>query len=70
VRAIEQKFEPLRDMPLLGAARNQLAPGLRVIFHSRYAIYYVARDEEVVIVRVIHGARDATALGEHGGFEE
>jgi toxin ParE1/3/4 len=55
-------------MPRLGASRDQLAPGLRVIFHGRYAIYYAPRDEELVIVRVIHGAREITALSGQGGF--
>ena len=57
-------------MPLLGTARDQLAPGLRVTFHRRYAIYYVPREDELVIVRVIHTARDAAALAEQGGFAE
>jgi toxin ParE1/3/4 len=70
VCAIGEKFAPLQDMPQLGAAREQLAAGLRVIFHGRYAIYYAPRENELVIVRVIHGARDAAALAEQGGFEE
>lgn len=57
-------------MPHSGAPRNQLAPGLRVLFHRAYAIYYTANAAEVVIVRVIHGARDAAALAERGGFTE
>jgi plasmid stabilization system protein ParE len=40
VTAIEEKFEPLRQMPLLGPLRDQLAPGLRVTFQAHYAIYY------------------------------
>lgn len=55
-------------MPGSGAPRDQLARGLRVLFHRAYAIYYLAGAAEVVIVRVIHGARDAAALAERGGF--
>jgi toxin ParE1/3/4 len=55
-------------MPLSGNARDQLAPDLRVTFHGRYAIYYTPRKSELVIVRVIHSARDVAALAEHGGF--
>ncbi len=36
-------------------------------FHGNYAIYYVATATEVVIVRVLHGARDAAAIAEQGG---
>ena len=37
---------------------------LRVTFHAPYAIYYLPQPEAVVIVRVIHGARDVAALVE------
>lgn len=70
VVAIEAHFEPLRHFPLSGPAREQLAPGLRVTFQNPYAIYYMPHDgaDAVVIVRVIHGARDIAALAERGGF--
>jgi toxin ParE1/3/4 len=70
VAALEEKFEPLRQMPLLGPQRNQLAPGLRVAFHGHYAIYYAPHDNELVIIRVLHSARDVAAIAEHGGFSE
>ena len=41
---------------------------LRVSFSGNYAVYYVHNDRELVIVRVLHGARDAAAIAEHGGF--
>jgi len=68
VTAIEAHFEPLRHFPLSGSTREQLAPGLRVTFHNPYAIYYLALPDALVIVRVIHGARDMAALAERGGF--
>jgi len=43
---------------------------LRVGFSGNYAIYYRHNEHELVIVRVLHGARDAAALAEHGGFKE
>jgi toxin ParE1/3/4 len=58
----------LLDFPLAGPSRDQLARGLRVMFHGNYAIYYVATETEVIIARVLHGARDAAAIAEHGGF--
>lgn len=62
VTAIEAHFEPLRHFPLSGPTREQLAPGLRMTFHSPYAIYYLPLPDALVIVRVIHGARDMAAL--------
>jgi len=43
---------------------------LRVSFSGNYAIYYLNNEREIVVVRVLHGARDAAALAEHGGFAE
>jgi len=41
---------------------------LRVAFCEKYAVYYLPHPDEIVIVRVLHGARDAEALAEEGGF--
>lgn len=53
---------------MAGASREKLAPGLRVIIHGNYALYYTFNEAEVVIVRVLHGARDTVAIAEQGGF--
>ena len=58
VAAIEAAFGPVRHFPLAAPAREQLAPGLRVTFHNPYAIYDRPLSDAVVIIRVLHGARD------------
>lgn len=68
VGSVQTSIEPLRQFPLSGPAREQLAAGLRVTFHGTYAIYYKTTPDAVVIIRVIHGARDIAALAERGGF--
>jgi toxin ParE1/3/4 len=60
----------LQDFPLSGSERHQLAPDLRVTFHGGYAVYYLPTESEIVIVRVLHGARDAAAIADTGGFSE
>jgi len=55
-------------LPLSGAPRTHLAPDLRVIFHQKYAVYYLPRPGEIVIVRVLHGYRDISSVVEGGGF--
>jgi toxin ParE1/3/4 len=65
---MEAAFEPVRHFPLAAPAREQLAPGLRVTFHGAYAIYYRALPDAVVVIRVLHGARDVAALAERGAF--
>lgn len=67
IQAIEAHFEPLRQFPFSGAARDQLASGLRVTFHDPYAICHMLQPDALAIVRVIHGARDIAALTERGG---
>ena len=59
-------MQPILYFPLAGAARDHLATGLRVTFHERYAIYYRTEPDAIVVVRVLHGARDVTKLIEPG----
>jgi toxin ParE1/3/4 len=56
------------QFPFSGAPRSQLAPDLRVIFCKKYAIYYFPRPTEILIVRILHGARDVRAIAEEEGF--
>lgn len=67
--ALWESLSPLRRFPEAGAPRPTLGMGLRVVFHERYAVYYPPMPAEVVVIRVLHGARDARAVGEGGGFE-
>jgi plasmid stabilization system protein ParE len=55
-------LQPVRHFPLAGVARDYLAEGLRVTFHGSYAIYYGVAPDAVIVIRVIHGARDVTKL--------
>ncbi len=56
--------------PRFRQGQLRLAPGLRVTFPSPYAIYYRPTADAVDIVRVVHGARDVTAIAARGGFLE
>ena len=42
---------------------------MRVNFHGQYAIYYRPGKDKIIVVRVLHGARDVAALAERGGFD-
>jgi len=58
------------QFPYLGAPRPHLAPGLRVAFKRKYAIYYyVTSEDDVVIMRVLHGSRDLASIVDDGGFD-
>ncbi len=52
----------------MGTTRDQLGSELRVTFHHPYAIYYQVSKQELIIIRILHGARDAVAIAEQGGF--
>ncbi|QNI35035.1 type II toxin-antitoxin system RelE/ParE family toxin [Alloacidobacterium dinghuense] len=62
------RFDQVLRFPMSGSPRPQLATHLRVIFHDNYAIYYLPRLNEIVIVRVLHGSRDLEAIAEEEGF--
>jgi toxin ParE1/3/4 len=61
-------MQVVRQSPLIGTTREQFGVGLRVMFHHPYAIYYQVSGQTLIIVRVLHGARDAAAIAEQGWF--
>ncbi|NHI03674.1 hypothetical protein DYY67_2350 [Candidatus Nitrosotalea sp. TS] len=65
---ITKTIDVARHSPLIGTTRDQLGTGLRVTFHHPYAIYYQVTKRTLIVVRVLHGARDAAAIAEQGGF--
>lgn len=67
---LESQFQKLQNYPMLGVSRDQFAEGLRVTFQGMYAIYYLPLKAEIIIVRVLHSARDTNAISEQGGFEQ
>lgn len=62
VQQLEEACTPLLTHPQLGPAREELSPGLRVQFYRDYAIYYIPAEQEIIIVRVVHGKRDRDAM--------
>jgi toxin ParE1/3/4 len=65
---LPKTIDVARQSPLIGTTRDQLGTGLRVTFHHPYAIYYQVTKRTLIVVRVLHGARDAAAIAEQGGF--
>lgn len=57
--AIHQEAQILSLQPLMGRARSELAEGVRSWPTStRYILFYVASDDGVTVLRVLHHARD------------
>jgi toxin ParE1/3/4 len=60
VADLDSRSRLLATQPRAGRPRNDLAPGLRSIVVGRYVVFFVSTDDEVIIVRIIHGARNIT----------
>jgi toxin ParE1/3/4 len=61
VDRIDEKFRALVGQPLMGRERRELGPGIRSMAMAPYVIFYEALTDGIVIVRVLHGARDVEA---------
>ena len=59
---LEQQFDLLASSPLIGKKRDELIPGLRSLTYKNYLIFYRTRNDDVEIIRVLHGARDIEKL--------
>ena len=46
------------SIPRLGPPRDDIRPGLRYLIVGDYVVLYRLIDEDVEIVRVVHGRRD------------
>jgi toxin ParE1/3/4 len=58
---IDEKFRVLAAQPLMGRERKELGKGIRSLAMAPYVIFYEALPDGVIIVRVLHGARDVEA---------
>lgn len=59
---IEAKIDQLRDLPLIGAPRDDLAPRVRILVEHPYVILHRASRSEADILRIVHGARDLPSV--------
>jgi toxin ParE1/3/4 len=51
-------FKSLADNPHLGRSADELAPGLRRIRLQAHVIFYLHRQDQILIVRVLHHSMD------------
>ncbi len=54
---LNDRFQSLIKNPLIGESQDRFRPGLRSIVEGSYVIFYEPRPDEIVIYRVLHGAR-------------
>lgn len=59
---LEETLELLASQPYLGQAVDGIRPGLRRLTQGNYLLFYEPRDDGIVLVRVLHGARNIEDL--------
>jgi len=59
---VDQKCNLLAQLPGIGTARDDLAPGLRSFPVSRYLLFYRPINGGIELIRVLHGARNIPAI--------
>jgi len=62
IRELRGRCERITDMPRAAPLRPELGAGVRVVTFGRYLICYAERDGQVVIERIVHGARSPEDL--------
>jgi toxin ParE1/3/4 len=62
VRQLRHRCEKIVHMPRGAPLRPELGEGVRVATFGRYLICYSERDEQIVIERIVHGARSVRRL--------
>lgn len=61
VDRLDAKLQLLARQPMLGRAREELAPRLRSYSFEPYVIFYEPLADGIAVVRLLHSARDIDA---------
>ncbi len=62
VEELQERCQEMSRHPTAFPLRAELEPGLRIGVHGKYLIFFKSTDEEMLVVRILHGARDLTKL--------
>lgn len=62
IEAVLDRIAALEDMPFAGTLRPEFGAGVRLVTSGRYVIYYQADELTLVILRILHAARDRNAI--------
>ena len=58
VDELDEKMALWATQPMMGRARDELAPGIRSLAFGRYVVFFEPLADGIDVVRVMHGARD------------
>jgi toxin ParE1/3/4 len=62
IDTFDEKLRLLAQLPYVGRARSELVPDLRSFPVGRYLIFYRPLDDGIIVIRVLHGARNLRRL--------
>lgn len=62
IEAVLERIAALAEMPLAGTPRPEFGAAVRFVPAGRYAIYYEVGGEGLVVLRILHGARDRDTI--------
>ena len=62
VLRLRRRCLPLTKNPFVGEDSSEFSPGMRRLSYRSYLIFFRADDDAVIVLRIIHGARDWTEL--------
>lgn len=65
---VDATVERLQQYPMIGTSRDSLAPGVRSIRARpfRHLIFYRVANDELILIRMLHGARRLEAQAFEG----
>ncbi|MGA1801232.1 type II toxin-antitoxin system RelE/ParE family toxin [Rhizobium sp. HT1-10] len=66
ILTLERKVRSLARLGLTGVSRDTLKPGMRSFAYRQRVIYFVVRDQELFVIRILHGHQDTS----HEDFTE
>lgn len=53
---LEKVFELLYQSPFMGNACEGIGEDVRMHYHHRHSIYYLPRNSDIFILRILHGS--------------
>jgi toxin ParE1/3/4 len=62
VDQLDTQLRLLATQPLMGRARDELAPGIRSFPFGRHLVFYLPIGDGIDVVRVLHGTRDVDTV--------
>lgn len=58
LQRLGDRFQSLLKNPLSGESQDRFRSGLRSVVEGKYVVFYEPRPDEILIYRVLHGARN------------